>query len=258
MIPRVIRRTFSTRRPVVGGNWKLNPSSLSEVKSLVNGLNALPADACDVMICPPAAYLSVVKDAAAPHLTVAAQNCYKEDKGAYTGEVSPAQLLDMDVSTVLLGHSERRDIFGETDQLIGEKVAHCQSLGMNVCACVGEHLPDREAGNTMEVLKPQLKAIADNVSDWSRVVIAYEPVWAIGTGVVATPEQAQETCSDIRLWLRENVSSEVAESTRIQYGGSVNAENSKALSSSPDIDGFLVGGASLKPEGFGEILKSFE
>lgn len=251
-------RTFATRKPIVGGNWKLNPSSRAEVTALIEGLNSLPPAKCDVMICPPSVYLNLVQDSAAPHLNVSTQNCYKEDKGAFTGEVSPQQLHDMGVTHTLLGHSERRDIFGETDTLIGEKVSHCLSHDMTVVACIGEHLVDREAGRTMDVLKPQLQAIADNVSDWSKVVIAYEPVWAIGTGVVATPEQAQETCADIRKWLGDNVSQDVADATRIQYGGSVNADNAAALSSSPDIDGFLVGGASLKADGFGEILAAFQ
>ncbi|KAJ1551351.1 triosephosphate isomerase [Cladochytrium tenue] len=156
-------------------------------------------------------------------------------------------LKDIGVSWTILGHSERRDIFGESDEFVGKKVAYAIAQGLSVIACVGEKLEHREAGLTSEVVFRQLKAIAAELkpADWAAVVVAYEPVWAIGTGKVATPAQAQEVHKDIRGWLTENVSAEVAEATRILYGGSVNAKNSTELQKELDIDGFLIGGASL-------------
>merc|ERR1712117_896737 len=155
----------------------------------------------------------------------------------------------------LLGHSERRHVFGETDELIGEKVAFALEQGLNIIPCIGEKLEERQAGKTNDVCFKQLKAIADKVSDWSKVVIAYEPVWAIGTGKTATPEQAQEVHELLRKWISANISAEVAASIRIIYGGSVTGGNCKELAKKPDIDGFLVGGASLKPE-FVEIINA--
>jgi len=219
---------------------------MAEVTALVEGLNAGPTPKCETYICPPSLYLQSVQATAAPHFNVAAQNCWKLPKGAYTGEISPEMLVDSGIKWTLVGHSERRDIFGETDALLGEKIAHAQAAGMTVVACCGEQKDDRESGRTMEVLLPQLDAIIANTSDWSRMVIAYEPVWAIGTGLVATPEQAQETHADIRAYLAKTVSPAVADAVRIQYGGSANAENVDALLAGADIDGFLVGGASLK------------
>merc|ERR1712046_448243 len=220
----------------------------------MEGLNAGPVPKCQTYISPPALYLSEVQATAASHFNVSAQNCWKLTKGAYTGEVSPEMLVDMGVNWTLIGHSERRDIFGETDELLGAKIAHCMSNGMTVVACCGEHKEDREAGTTMDVVKPQIDAVIANPTDWSRMVIAYEPVWAIGTGLVATPEQAQETHAEIRAWIAKTVSAEVAENIRIQYGGSANEKNVGDLLQGPDIDGFLVGGASLKPDGFHAIL----
>ena len=179
---------------------------------------------------------------------ISGQNCFKVKSGAFTGEVSPAMLKDYGVEWVILGHSERRNVFGETDGLIADKVAHALSEGLQVIACIGEKLEEREAGKTMDVVFDQMTALKDKVSDWSRVVIAYEPVWAIGTGKVATPAQAQEVHSALRNWLKDKVSVSVSGSTRIIYGGSVTAGNCVELAKQTDIDGFLVGGASLKPE----------
>merc|ERR1712050_281706 len=171
---------------------------------------------------------------------VAAQNCYKAAKGAYTGELSPEMIKDCGCQWVILGHSERRNVFGETDQLIGEKVAFALQSGLKVIPCFGEKLDERESGSTLDVCYKQLAAIASGVSDWSRVVLAYEPVWAIGTGKTATPEQAQEVHASIRKWLSENVSADVANAVRILYGGSVTADTCRDLGGRPDIDGFLV------------------
>jgi triosephosphate isomerase len=251
---------MATRTPIVGGNWKCNAgngTTMADVKELVSGLNAGPSPPCEVYICPPSIYLPEVKATAASHFNVAAQNTWKLTKGAYTGEVSPEMLMDAGVSWTLIGHSERRDIFGETDEMLGAKIAHAQEVGMTVVACIGEQKEHREAGITMDVLIPQLTAIKNNTSDWSRMVIAYEPVWAIGTGLVATPEQAQETHANIRAWLAKEVSAEVADATRIQYGGSANADNAPDLLKGGDIDGFLCGGASLKADSFHSVLGAF-
>jgi len=192
--------------------------------------------------------LDFVRQKIKPSFHVSAQNCYKAEKGAFTGDISPAMIKDMGGDFVILGHSERRNVFGESDQLIGEKVKHALEAGLHVLPCIGEKLEEREAGKTEEVVFRQLKFIADNIKDWSKVVIAYEPVWAIGTGKTATPQQAQEVHAQLRKWLTDNVSQAVSDSTRILYGGSVTGANAKELASQPDIDGFLVGGASLKPE----------
>jgi len=164
-------------------------------------------------------------------------------------------LKDMEVEWVILGHSERRNVFGESNELVGKKVAFALKAGLKVMACIGEKLEEREAGNTTHICFSQLQAIKEHVADWSKVVIAYEPVWAIGTGKTATPQQAQEVHAAIRQWMTQHVSAEVAQSVRIIYGGSVTGANSKELASEKDIDGFLVGGASLKPE-FLSIINS--
>jgi len=161
---------------------------------------------------------------------------------------SAEMLKELNIDWVILGHSERREIFKESDEEIGQKVAHALKTGLKVMACVGEKLEEREANKTTEVVFRQLAAIAAHVQDWKNVVIAYEPVWAIGTGKVATPQQAQEVHKAIRGWLKEKVSAQVADETRIMYGGSVNGGNAATLAQEEDVDGFLVGGASLKPE----------
>ncbi|KAF9133549.1 triosephosphate isomerase [Mortierella sp. 14UC] len=236
------------RKFIVGGNFKLNGSQ-SSLKTLVEGLNEGNLDSnVEIVVSPPFVYLDQVRKAVRKDVAVAGQNCYSKTSGAYTGEVAPEMLKDLGIEWVILGHSERREIFKETDEEIGVKVAHALKAGLKVMACVGEKLEEREANKTTEVVFRQLAAIAKHVSDWTNVVVAYEPVWAIGTGKVATPDQAQEVHKAIRNWLKENVSPEVAEATRIMYGGSVNGGNASTLAKEQDVDGFLVGGASLKPE----------
>eukprot|EP00794_Sanderia_malayensis_P015379 gene15379-16962_t len=246
----------SNRKFFVGGNWKMNGSK-SKIDDILKFMNENEFDTSqvDVVCSPPSIYVQYVREKIRKDVGVAVQNCYKVASGAFTGEVSPEMALDMGCDWVILGHSERRHIFKETDQLIGEKIKHALSSGVKVIACIGELLSEREAGKTQEVVFTQMKAISENVSDWSNVVIAYEPVWAIGTGKTATPEQADEVHKDLRCWLKTNVSESVANSTRIIYGGSVNSGNCKDLASKHDIDGFLVGGASLKPD-FITIIKS--
>lgn len=205
----------------------------------------------DVVIACPAIYLEHTKNHLPSFISVAAQNCYKTNSGAFTGEISPAMIADCGAKWVVIGHSERRQIFGETDKLIGEKVGFALDNSLKVIACIGETLQEREAGKTFEVVGKQIQAISETVKDaerWKNVVVAYEPVWAIGTGKVASNEQAQEVHAMLRKWLSTHVSEPVAQSTRIIYGGSVTGDNSGDLIKQHDIDGFLVGGASLKPD----------
>ncbi|KAL5561836.1 hypothetical protein UlMin_031583 [Ulmus minor] len=247
------------RKFFVGGNWKCNGTT-EEVKKIVKTLNdgQVPSqDVVEVVVSPPFVFLPLVKDLLRPDFHVAAQNCWVKKGGAYTGEVSAEILVNLGIPWVIIGHSERRLILGESNEFVADKVAYALSQGLKVIACVGETLEQRESGSTVEVVAAQTKAIAEKVSNWDNVVIAYEPVWAIGTGKVASPAQAQEVHFELRKWLQANISPEVAASTRIIYGGSVNGANSKELAGQPDVDGFLVGGASLKPE-FIDILKSAE
>ncbi|CAO3610394.1 unnamed protein product [Mucor fragilis] len=239
----------------IGGNWKMN-GSVKQAKELVEMLNGFEVPAnTEVVVAPPALYVDRVNQGLKKEIKVAAQNTYIKASGAYTGEISPQMLKDMGVDWVVLGHSERREYFKESDELVGEKTAFALDAGVSVIACIGEKLEEREANITNDVVARQMKAIAASVKDWTNVVVAYEPVWAIGTGKVATPEQAQDVHAFLRQWLAENVSQKAADETRILYGGSVNGGNCKTLAGKPDIDGFLVGGASLKPE-FGEIILS--
>ena len=199
-------------------------------------------------MAPPALYLLLVREHLRQGIEVAAQNVFDRPNGAFTGEISVSQLNDSAITWTILGHSERRTILGETDEVVASKTKFATEGGIGVIWCCGESLEEREAGKTIAVIEKQLAALAAKVGDWSKIVIAYEPIWAIGTGKVATVEQAQEVHAAIRKWLRENVSEKVAEETRILYGGSVNGKNCKDLAKEKDIDGFLVGGASLKPE----------
>jgi triosephosphate isomerase len=211
----------------------------------------------DVVVGAPFVYLQQAQSAlASTQIAVSAQNCWYEDKGAFTGEVSAAMLKDLGLPWVILGHSERRHIFGESDEVIGKKTAAALKHGVGVILCVGELLAERESGKTESVIKSQMAAVLPFISEWSKIVVAYEPVWAIGTGKVASPQQAQEAHVILRKWLSENVSSQVADSTRIIYGGSVKPDNCVELSKKADIDGFLVGGCSLVAEQFVPIVNS--
>jgi len=221
----------------------------AEIAEICKGLTAGPLDPnTEVVVGVPAPYISYARGLLPASVNVAGQNSYKVAKGAFTGEISPAMLKDVGANWVIIGHSERRQIFGESDELIAEKTVHALGEGLKVIACIGETLQEREAGQTEAVVFRQTKALANAISDWTNVVVAYEPVWAIGTGKTATPQQAQDVHAALRKWFTENVSAAVSAAIRIQYGGSVTAANAKELASQPDIDGFLVGGASLKPE----------
>ena len=242
------------RKFFVGGNWKCN-GSVSQAEELVSMLNqsTLSTDT-EVVICPAQVHLQGVTSSIRGDISVGAQDCWMQGNGAYTGETSAEMLVDMGVSWAVVGHSERREK-GESDGDVAAKAKYALDKGLSVIACCGEPLESREAGTTNDFVFPQIKAYADvfTKEDWERVVIAYEPIWAIGTGLTATPEQAQDTHAAIRQYLGEIAGADVAANTRILYGGSANAGNAPALSSNPDIDGFLVGGASLKPE-FADII----
>uniref|UniRef100_A0A1A9ZF87 Triosephosphate isomerase n=1 Tax=Glossina pallidipes TaxID=7398 RepID=A0A1A9ZF87_GLOPL len=237
-----------SRKFCVGGNWKMNgdKKAISEICKNLSG--AKLNENTEVILGCPFVYISYVREIFPSNFHIAGQNCYKIAKGAFTGEISPAMLKDVGANWVILGHSERRHVFNESDELIAEKAAHALDEGLSVIACIGEKLDEREAQKTEQVVACQMAAYAKTIKDWSKVVVAYEPVWAIGTGKTATPDQAQDVHAFLRKWLTENVSKEVSDTLRIQYGGSVTAANCKELAAKPDIDGFLVGGASLKPE----------
>ncbi|KAI3858379.1 hypothetical protein MKW92_035207 [Papaver armeniacum] len=240
----------------VGGNWKCNGTKES-ISKLVSDLNSVKLEAdVDVVVSPPFVYIDQVKNSLTDRIEISGQNSWIGKGGAFTGEISVEQLKDIGCTWVILGHSERRHVIGEDDSFIGKKAAYALSQDLKVMACIGEKLEERESGKTFDVCFQQMKAFADNISNWDNVVIAYEPVWAIGTGKVASPQQAQEVHVAVRDWLKKNVSAEVASKTRIIYGGSVNGGNCAELAKEEDIDGFLVGGASLKGPEFATIVNS--
>jgi triosephosphate isomerase len=235
------------RKFFVGGNFKMN-GSISSIKEIVDNLNKATIDSnVEVVVAPPSLYLLLTREHLRPEIEVASQNVFDKPNGAFTGEISVSQLKDSNITWTILGHSERRTILAESDANVASKTKYATENGVSVIWCCGESLEEREAGKTIDVVSAQLAALKEKISDWSKIVIAYEPIWAIGTGKVATTEQAQEVHKAIREWLQKNVSDSVADATRILYGGSVNEKNCGDLSGQPDIDGFLVGGASLKP-----------
>lgn len=246
-----------TRKLYVGGNWKSNGNSKftkEHIENVINKLEYSP-EKVDVMIAPIFIHLSLAKEIAKSRTIVAAQNISPFPKGAYTGEVTAEQIKDLGLNCAIVGHSERRGYFLEDDSRVAEKIVQAQSEGLDVVLCIGERLEERESGKTEEVCKRELDAVLAKKVDWLKIVIAYEPIWAIGTGKVATPEQAQEVHEFVRNWVKESVGPEVAEKIRIIYGGSVDDKNCVNLIKMKDIDGFLVGGASLKPA-FTTIVKS--
>jgi len=235
------------RQFFVGGNFKMN-GTIDSIKSIVSHLNEAKVDSnTEVVISPPALYLLLTREHLRSGIEVAAQNVFDKPNGAFTGEISVAQLKDSNITWTILGHSERRVILQETDQFVASKTKTALDGGIGVILCCGESLEQREANKTSDVVLSQLKAVADQVKDWSKIVIAYEPIWAIGTGKVASTEQAQEVHATIREWLGKELGQEAADKTRIIYGGSVSEKNCRDLAKEKDIDGFLVGGASLKP-----------
>jgi len=251
----------SNRRPFIAGNWKMNldrAGAMALAAGIADHVGA-SSDSVDVAVCPPACYLEAVvgavKDSA---VGVGGQNMHPEPKGAFTGEIAGPMLIDIGCKYVILGHSERRQYFGETDENINAKLKAALGVGLLPIVCVGETLEQREAGQTQSVIETQFRGgfAGTSAEDMAKIVIAYEPVWAIGTGKTATPEQAEEVHSDLRGMLEKQYNSEVAQAVRIQYGGSVKPDNAAQLLSQPNIDGALVGGASLKVDDFMAIIQA--
>ena len=244
------------RKKIIAGNWKMNMTP-SEAVALVNELKPLVAnDEVDVVFCVPAIDIIPAMEAAkGSNINIGAENMYFEEKGAYTGEISPNMLTDAGVKYVIIGHSERREDFAETDETVNKKVLKAFEHGITPIICCGESLTQREQGITIDWIRQQIKIAFLNVTaDQAKTaVIAYEPIWAIGTGKVATTEQAEEVCAAIRACIGEIYDEATAEAIRIQYGGSVSAASAPELFAQANIDGGLVGGASLKPD-FGKIV----
>lgn len=251
------------RKPIIGGNWKMNRGTPDSTSEMLNKF--IPAvkdvETVDIVIAPPfTAIETAVKLAKGSNVSISGQNMYFEESGAYTGEISPIFLKEMGVEYVILGHSERRNIFGEKDELINKKLKKALELGLKPIVCLGEHLEEREAGKTKEIIETQMKeTFADLTQEQMiKTVIAYEPIWAIGTGKTATPEQAEEVHVFIRELLKKTYDEETAQAVRIQYGGSVKPNNAEELFSQENIDGGLVGGASLQADSFEAIIKAAE
>ena len=246
------------RKTIIAGNWKMNKTP-SETKAFAEEFKALLPKTkwCDIVVCVPAADLSAaVRAFKDSRIAVGAQNVYFEKSGAYTGEVSADMLADLGVRYVIVGHSERRALFGETDEVVNKKVHAALDAGLNPIICVGESLEQREMGVTMELIALQVKSALSGVAaeQMRRCVIAYEPIWAIGTGKTATPEQASEVCTAIRALIRAQYGARVARSVTIQYGGSMKPDNARELLAHEEIDGGLVGGASLEAPALMEIV----
>ena len=246
------------RKKIVAGNWKMNMTPSQAVK-LVEELKPLVvSDDVEVVYCVPAIdIVPVVEALKGTNVAVGAENMYFEEKGAYTGEISAEMLLDAGVKYVIIGHSERRDYFKEDDALLNKKVKKAIEAGLTPILCCGETLEQRESGVTLDWIRLQIKSDLAGVaaSDVANMVIAYEPIWAIGTGKTATSDQAQEVCKGIRDLIAEIYDTDTAEAVRIQYGGSMNAGNAAELLAKPDIDGGLIGGASLKAD-FGQVVNA--
>jgi triosephosphate isomerase len=251
------------RKPVIAGNWKMHHDHLvaiQVVQKLSYRLDEHDYEAVDVVVCPPFTDLRTLQtliQADRLKIRLGAQDCYFEDQGAFTGEVSPPMLAKLEVEYVIIGHSERRQLFGETDDSVNKKLKAVQKHGMTPIVCVGETLEEREAGATTERVTSQTNGAFAGVkpADAATCIVAYEPIWAIGTGRNATPDDANETIGVIRGALRDRYDDDTAQAIRIQYGGSVKSGNASALMAMPEIDGALVGGASLEPDEFARIVQ---
>jgi triosephosphate isomerase len=251
------------RKPLISGNWKMHHNhfeAIQLVQKLSYAIDKERYDEVDVSVHPPFTDIRSVQtvlDADKIDILLGAQHCHYEEKGAFTGEVSPAMLEKLNVKLVIAGHSERRELFGETDEQISKKIHAIFKHGMTPIACCGETLAEREAGGTEDKIRGQVTSILGGLSpdQVSRLVIAYEPIWAIGTGRTASSDDAQEICGSIRRLVGEQVGAEPASAVRIQYGGSVKPTNIAELMAMPDIDGALVGGASLEPDDFARIVR---
>ncbi|MBO4733142.1 MAG: triose-phosphate isomerase [Clostridia bacterium] len=249
----------NVRDAIIAGNWKMNKTP-SETTALINEMKPLVAGAdCKVVLCVPFVDIdAALKASAGSNIEIGAENCHFEKSGAFTGEVSPVMLKEMGVKYVIIGHSERRQYFAETDVTVNKRLKSALEEGLKVILCVGETLEQREQGITAELVAMQTKIALLGVSkeDAENVIIAYEPVWAIGTGKTATSDQAEEVCAIIRNVIADIYDNETAEGMTIQYGGSMNAKNADELLSKVDVDGGLIGGASLKAEDFSIIVKA--
>jgi triosephosphate isomerase len=252
------------RRPLISGNWKMHLNHFEAIQTIQKLSYLVPrelTDAVDVSVHPPFTDLRSVQTVIAADdlpFALGAQHCHWEDTGAFTGEVSPAFLAKLDVSLVIVGHSERRELFGETDEMVARKAKAVLRHGMTPIICVGETLDDREAGGTEAKVLGQVRAALAGVApeQVGGLVIAYEPIWAIGTGRTALPADAQEVCAAIRRCVGEVAGAPAAATVRVQYGGSVKPDNAAELLGQPDVDGALVGGASLDPEQFTAIVRA--
>jgi len=250
------------RKPFIAGNWKMNTNNRSSsalAEGIVNGLKQFDADGLDVAICPPFVYLKqVAKAVSASHVALGAQDVYYQTDGAFTGEISCRMLKELGCTYVIIGHSERRHVIGETDELINRKLTAAINNGLLPIFCVGELLEERQADKTEEVVTAQIKKGLAGLGEEkaSAITIAYEPVWAIGTGKTATTEQAEQAHQMIRAFIAQMYGPEFAEEIRIQYGGSVKPTNASELMAEEDVDGLLVGGASLKEDDFTAIIKA--
>lgn len=245
------------RKAIIAGNWKMNKTALQAAALIDELLPAVKDADCGVVICTPFTDLGVaVEKCKGSNIGVGAQNVHFEKSGAFTGEISAEMLSELGVQYVITGHSERRQYFAETDETVNQRTKAALAAGLNVIVCVGESLAQREQGVTEELVRLQTKIALGGISaeDMKRVIIAYEPVWAIGTGRTATADQAQEVCAAIRKVVGELYGDDVAQSTTVQYGGSMNAGNADELLGKPDVDGGLIGGASLKPADFAAIV----
>ena len=243
------------RTPIIAGNWKMN-NTASEAVTLINSLKPLVKDAdCEVVVCVPAIDIPAVAEALkGSNIALGAQNVHFAEKGAFTGEISANMLKEYGVKYVIIGHSERRQYFGETDETVNKRTLAALAAGLTPIVCIGEVLEERENGLTEKVLDKQIEIGLKGIENLADIVIAYEPVWAIGTGKTATNEQANETIGYIRKKLAEMFCPNCASKVRIQYGGSMNAGNCKGLMAQEEIDGGLIGGASLKPNDFATIV----
>ncbi|MGE7761749.1 triose-phosphate isomerase [Peribacillus sp. NPDC097895] len=248
------------RKPIIAGNWKMN-KTLSESTAFIEEVsNLIPKqDLIDTVVCAPALFLDqLVQAAKGTDVKIGAQNMHFEESGAFTGEISPIALTDLGVSYVILGHSERREMFNETDEAVNKKAHAAFAHGLTPIVCCGETLEQREAGETNEFVGSQIEKGLAGLTDeqLKQAVIAYEPIWAIGTGKSSSAQDANEVCAHIRSVVADKFSNEAAAAIRIQYGGSVKPENIKEYMSQPDIDGALVGGASLKTDSFLQLLEA--
>ncbi|OEF99697.1 triose-phosphate isomerase [Vulcanibacillus modesticaldus] len=244
------------RTPIIAGNWKMN-KTIEETKEFIAALKDFSLENVDAVLCVPYTSLGILREQLNNKIKIGSQNIHWEENGAFTGEISPLMLKELGVEYAIIGHSERREMFGETDETVNRRVHAAFKHGITPIVCVGEKLEEREAGKTKDVVKEQTeKAIANLSSEQvKKLVVAYEPIWAIGTGKTSSAEDANEVIGYIRKVIANQYDSQVANEVRIQYGGSVKPENIRSFLSQPEIDGALVGGASLKPESFMALVE---